>query len=131
MLDKDMLNYLLILAMAHWAIYLVSTVIKGVATGLLYLQDRFNETEIGRRLEIDDRLTKYLVEAVEGMAPLAEDLKAAASDGKLTEAEKENLKNKAWEMFKGRALPRTGWTSAPSSCPTTRSRRAPTSSRTS
>lgn len=84
MLDKDMLNYLLILAMAHWAIYLVSTVIKGVATGLLYLQDRFNETEIGRRLEIDDRLTKYLVEAVEGMAPLAEDLKAAASDGKLT-----------------------------------------------
>lgn len=105
-MDKDLLNYFLIMALAHWAVYLVSTVIKGIVTGITWLQDRFNETEIGKRLDIDDRLTRYLTDAVEGMAPLAQDLKEAAQDGKLTEAEKENLKNKAWEMFKGRAMPK-------------------------
>lgn len=105
-MDKDMLNYFLIMALAHWAVYLVSAVVKGIVNGIHYLQDRINETEIGKRLDIDDRLSKYLTDAVEGMMPLAEDIKEAAADGKLTDAEKENLKNKAWEMFKGRALPK-------------------------
>lgn len=87
------------LLLSRYAVDIVTIVITNIVTGLHYLQDRANATEIGKLTDVDDKFFSKMSEAVEAVAPLAEDLKKLSSDGKLTQEDIKALQEKAWELF--------------------------------
>jgi hypothetical protein len=96
----QILWYAASLLLAKYAVEIVGVIISNFVKGVHYLQDRVNSTEIGKLLEIDDRFFKKLALAIEAVMPLADDLKARASTGKLTPEDVAALRDKAWEIFK-------------------------------
>lgn len=93
---------LLYLALAQYSTVIVKGVLSSLVGGLHYLHDRANQTMIGQNeilKVIDDKLFTKVEQAVESLMPLADDLKTAASDGKLTDLDKEALLSKAWSLF--------------------------------
>lgn len=89
----------IVLLLSNYAVDVGKNLIASAVKGLHYLSDRAAEQDNQFLANIEQRLLDKVGEAVEGMMPLAEDLKRLSSDGKLTKEDMSELQGKAFQLF--------------------------------
>jgi hypothetical protein len=88
-----------ILLLSNYATDVLKNIIGGAVTGLHYLADRASTQQNQILGQVEKRLLDKVAEAVEGMMPLADDLKKLTSEGKLTPEDIKTLQGEAFKLF--------------------------------
>lgn len=95
-----------ILLLSNYAVDVGKNLIANIVKGLHYLSDRAAEQDNKFLAQIEQRLLDKVGEAVEGMMPLAEDLKRLSSDGQLSKEDISELQSQAFKLFVDNLTPK-------------------------
>lgn len=95
-----------VLVLSNYAVDVGRNLIASIVNGIHYLKDRAAEQENQFLASVEQRLLDKVEEAVEGMLPLAEDLKRLSADGKLTQEERSELTSRAFKLFLDNLTPK-------------------------
>src|SRR5258708_2043568 len=90
------------LLMAHFSTQIVSNAKDIIVSALKAWNDSIDQSQLMQNATlraIDDKFFEKLEQAVEAMMPIADTLKTAASNGKLSPMDIDNLKQQAWTIF--------------------------------